>query len=178
MSGPSLPALPKDTYTPWITRVAAAVIDIIPLAVLMVAKVSMSIAEKYLVDEGAHDISCKSTWPVIGTLGALGCLLGLVVYAVWNWGYRQGRTGSSVGKSMLKFKVVSEHTWQPVGFGRSEMRFRCGTPSGRHWPTRSRARCVCVPTIPGRGRLQTDWLLALLRVGALLPTDPAAIGRE
>ena len=34
-----------------------------------------------------------------------------------DYGYRQGRTGSSVGKSVLKFKVVSENTGQPIGFG-------------------------------------------------------------
>jgi uncharacterized RDD family membrane protein YckC len=41
---------------------------------------------------------------------------------VWNWSYRQGTTGSTVDKSILKFKVVSEKTWQPIGFGRSVLR--------------------------------------------------------
>ena len=31
-------------------------------------------------------------------------------YFVWNYGYRQGTTGSSIGKSLLRFKVVSENT--------------------------------------------------------------------
>jgi RDD family/Bacterial protein of unknown function (DUF899) len=44
------------------------------------------------------------------------------VYTIWNWGYRQGTTGSSLGKSMLKFKVVSEKTGQPIGFGMSTVR--------------------------------------------------------
>jgi uncharacterized RDD family membrane protein YckC len=34
---------------------------------------------------------------------------------VWNL-YRQGKTGSTIGKSVLKFKVVSESTGQPIGF--------------------------------------------------------------
>jgi uncharacterized RDD family membrane protein YckC len=41
---------------------------------------------------------------------------------VWNYGYRQGTTGSSIGKSVMKFKVVSEKTWQPIGFGLSVVR--------------------------------------------------------
>ena len=41
---------------------------------------------------------------------------------IWNYGYRQGTTGSSIGKSVLKFKVVSEKTWQPIGFGMSIVR--------------------------------------------------------
>ncbi len=43
-------------------------------------------------------------------------------YAFWNWGYRQGTTGSSIGKSVAKFKVVSEKTGRPVGFGMSIVR--------------------------------------------------------
>ena len=43
-------------------------------------------------------------------------------YLVWNYGYRQGTTGSSIGKSVLKFKVVSENTGQPMGFGSSLLR--------------------------------------------------------
>ena len=51
-------------------------------------------------------------------------LAGLVglVYLVWNYGYRQGTTGSSIGKSVLKFKVVSENTGKPIGFGSSVLR--------------------------------------------------------
>jgi uncharacterized RDD family membrane protein YckC len=44
------------------------------------------------------------------------------VYFFWNFGYRQGKTGSSIGKSVLKFKVVSESTWQPIGFWLSIVR--------------------------------------------------------
>ena len=43
-------------------------------------------------------------------------------YWVWNFGYRQGTTGSSIGKSLLKFKVVSETTGEPLGFGMSVVR--------------------------------------------------------
>ncbi len=44
-------------------------------------------------------------------------------YLIWNYGYRQGTTGSSIGKSVMKFKVVSEVTGQPIGFGMSVVRF-------------------------------------------------------
>ncbi len=45
-----------------------------------------------------------------------------LAYVVWNYGYRQGTTGSTIGKSVMKFKVVSEKTWQPIGFGMSIVR--------------------------------------------------------
>ncbi|MDZ7883751.1 MAG: RDD family protein [Mycobacterium sp.] len=38
------------------------------------------------------------------------------IYLLWNFGHRQGKSGSSLGKAVLKFKVVSEKTWQPIGF--------------------------------------------------------------
>ena len=34
-----------------------------------------------------------------------------LAYVVWNYGYKQGTTGSSIGKGVMKFKVVSEKTW-------------------------------------------------------------------
>jgi uncharacterized RDD family membrane protein YckC len=51
----------------------------------------------------------------------LASLLGLA-YLLWNYGYRQGTTGSSLGKSVMKVKVVSEVTGQPLGFGMSVVR--------------------------------------------------------
>ena len=81
----------------------------------------------------------------------------MLAYAIWNWGYRQGTTDLSIGKSVLKFKVVSEKTGQSIGFGLSIVRplahivdslpfcigylFPCGTPSGRLLPTRSWHPC-------------------------------------
>ena len=53
---------------------------------------------------------------------ALTALLLMAVYFFWNFCYRQGKTGQSIGKSVLKFKVISEKTWQPIGFWRSFLR--------------------------------------------------------
>lgn len=59
------------------------------------------------------------------TLGIAALGLSAVIalaYLVWNLGYRQGKTGSSIGKSIMKFKVVSESTGEPIGFGMSVVR--------------------------------------------------------
>ena len=45
-----------------------------------------------------------------------------LAYVIWNLGYRQGTTGSSIGKGIMKFKIVSEKTGQPIGFGMSVVR--------------------------------------------------------
>jgi uncharacterized RDD family membrane protein YckC len=58
----------------------------------------------------------------IGQLSiALFSFLGFA-FAIWNYGYKQGTTGSSIGKGVMKFKVVGEETGQPIGFAMSVVR--------------------------------------------------------
>jgi uncharacterized RDD family membrane protein YckC len=65
---------------------------------------------------------CTTQDSTIGVLAQwLATLVGLA-YLVWDYGYRQGTTGSSIGKSVMKIKVVSEVTGQPLGFGMSVLR--------------------------------------------------------
>lgn len=124
--------LPKEAYTPWIARLGAFIIDIVPAAVVFgIGGVIADIADTcMLASDGRADVSYCS-WSVSSsgeTLIGLAYFLALGLFAlslaflVWNFGYRQGKKGSSIGKSMLKFKVVSERTWQPIGFGLSLVR--------------------------------------------------------
>jgi uncharacterized RDD family membrane protein YckC len=121
--GQAAPALPKEAYTSWFTRVLAWVIDYIPVFVIV------GIAQGIAIATGDNDcvtygsgVACTSSYSVVGSiLSFLGSVLALA-FVVWNYGYRQGTTGSSIGKSVMKFKVVSEKTWQPIGFGLSIVR--------------------------------------------------------
>lgn len=120
------PVLPKEAYTPWIHRVGAAIIDILPaLVVVGIGQgIAFGTADNQCVSNGTagYDIYCTSSFSALGVIVyALSSLLALG-YWVWNYGYRQGTTGSSIGKSVLKFQVVSEKTWQPIGFGLSIVR--------------------------------------------------------
>ena len=117
------PALPKEAYTSWITRVAAWFIDYLP--VLIVVGIAQGIAiltgDNECVTYGSG-VACTSSYSVVGSVVSfLGSVLALA-FVVWNYGYRQGTTGSSIGKSVMKFKVISEKTWQPIGFGLSVVR--------------------------------------------------------
>ena len=49
------------------------------------------------------------------------CVALSITFHTWNHGYR-GNTGSSIGKSVMKFHVVSEKTWKSIGFGLSLVR--------------------------------------------------------
>jgi len=103
--------------------VAAALIDYIPvLIVLGIAQgVAILTGDNNCVDYNGG-LSCTSNYSVVGTLVSLLAWLLTLVYSLWNYGYRQGTTGSTIGKSVMKFKVVSEKTWQPIGFALSIVR--------------------------------------------------------
>lgn len=118
--------LPTQAYTSWLTRVAAYLIDLVPVAVLTGIGQAIQFATmENTCGSGAaidYEIGCMRQSTTPGVLAALGfALLGLA-FAVWNYGYRQGTTGSSVGKSVMKFKVVAEATGRPIGFGHSVLR--------------------------------------------------------
>jgi uncharacterized RDD family membrane protein YckC len=125
--GPAIRSLPNEAYTPWFTRVGAYLIDTLPLAVILGAGwliLQNSVDTACLTATTRYDVDqfCTISYSTLGLAVMWGAVLVGLVYLVWNYGYRQGTTGSSIGKSVLKFKVVSENTGQPVGFGLSVLR--------------------------------------------------------
>ena len=124
----SLGALPKEAYTPWLKRVGAWVIDSLPVFILSGVGQGLMYAtgENNCVstsgDNSYYGVECTSNPSALGLILSLVFGLAALAFAIWNYGYRQGTTGSSIGKSVLKFKVVSEKTGQPIGFGLSIVR--------------------------------------------------------
>lgn len=119
--------MPKEAYTPWLSRVGAWFIDNIPVFVLIGIGqgVAFGTADNQCVSNGGeydYGVYCTSNFSAIGIIILGLTYIAALAYWIWNWGYRQGTTGSSIGKSVLKFKVVSEKTWQPIGFGLSIVR--------------------------------------------------------
>lgn len=131
------PQVPNpNSYTPWSDRAVAFLIDQLPIAaILVVAYGVVLIGGLALV--GTSQPQCTSTGSYVdcssntGPSGAVAVVMGLVtlvmftlplVFAIWNYGYKQGTTGQSIGKKVMKFKVVSESTGQPIGFGMSLVR--------------------------------------------------------
>ena len=70
----------------------------------------------------AGESYCSGDPSVLFAITTLGSLVLIAVYFFWNFCYRQGKTGQSIGKSVLKFTVINERTWQPIGFWRSFLR--------------------------------------------------------
>jgi len=120
-------ALPTDAYTPWLTRVLAWLIDYVPYLIIVGIGYGIEAATQETVcvsDTSGYDLGdfCATGNSTLGVAAFLISVLVGLAYLVWNYGYRQGTTGSSIGKSIMKFKVVSEKTGQPIGFGMSIVR--------------------------------------------------------
>ncbi|WP_101952447.1 RDD family protein [Mycobacterium sp. 3519A] len=121
------PALPKEAYTPWGTRVVAWLIDFIPLAILEGIGWGLLLGTQEtacITDTSEYDLGefCATGASTLGQISIIITGIIALAYWVWNLGYRQGTTGSSIGKSIMKFKIVNEKTGQPVGFGMSFVR--------------------------------------------------------
>jgi uncharacterized RDD family membrane protein YckC len=124
-------ALPQDAYTPWGTRALAWLIDWVPAIVisnigtviLLTVRDCINLSEEYgdVVGDyyGDTEVCGASTF---GQLSVVIFPLLALAYLLWNLGYKQGTTGQSIGKGIMKFKLVGEATGQPLGFGLSAAR--------------------------------------------------------
>ena len=120
-------ALPQEAYTPWLTRVFAYLIDYIPYAIILGIGWGLLLGTQEtacVTDNSEYDLGefCATGASTIGQLSVGLASIVAFAYLIWNLGYRQGTTGSSIGKSIMKFKIVSEKTGQPIGFGMSTVR--------------------------------------------------------
>lgn len=124
---PSLPPRNDLAYTEWITRVLAFLIDSIPYSIIVGIGYGIEAATQEtacVTDTSPYSMGqfCATGNSTLGVAAfSLSLLVGLA-YMVWNYGYKQGTTGSSIGKSVMKFRVVSEQTGEPIGFGMSVLR--------------------------------------------------------
>ncbi|BBY46079.1 RDD family protein [Mycolicibacterium celeriflavum] len=119
--------LPTEAYTEWFTRVVAWLVDYIPILCLLGIGWGVLLGTQEtdcLTEVSGYGLSesCARGASTVGllTIGVTSILV--LTYVIWNYGHRQGTTGSSVGKSILRFKVVSEKTGEPIGFAMSIVR--------------------------------------------------------
>ncbi|WP_328360053.1 RDD family protein [Mycobacterium sp. NBC_00419] len=127
LPGQPLGQLPQTAYTSWVTRAVAWIIDYIPYMIVVGIGYGIEAATQEtacVTDSSEYNLGefCATGNSTLGVAAfSLSVLVGLA-YLLWNYGYKQGTTGSSIGKSIMKFKVVSEKTGQPIGFGLSIVR--------------------------------------------------------
>lgn len=99
--------LPKEAYTPWSQRLWAFLLDWLPFWVIFGVPYPIEWIDGY-----------TNLWAIAAITSWVLC----IVYFFWNFCYRQGKTGQSIGKSVMKFMVIKEQTWQPIGFWLSFVR--------------------------------------------------------
>jgi uncharacterized RDD family membrane protein YckC len=115
--GYGVPAAPLADWGP---RVGASLIDALVSSVpvligygVFIANIVSRAGNTYPEDDNPQAYAI-----VIFVLG-WAISLGL---ALWNRVFRQGRTGQSVGKSVLHLKLVDTRSFQPVGAGKAFLR--------------------------------------------------------
>jgi uncharacterized RDD family membrane protein YckC len=107
--------------------VAASALDALPIVGLAVlAVVLMYLTRNRLCDgdTSARDLGaqCASAVSPLGVIAFVAGWLAMLGYGLWNFGYRQGRTGSSIGKSGVGLRVIDGASGEPIGFMRSVIR--------------------------------------------------------
>jgi uncharacterized RDD family membrane protein YckC len=123
---PDRPVFGFNGYASWSTRVGAYLIDYVAS---LAAAIPLWIGYAILISNTSTttDANGVQTSHYDGSLGlpltlvVLGALTSLAFF-VWNICIRQGRTGASVGKSVLAIRLVNAQQ-QPIGPGWSFLRY-------------------------------------------------------
>lgn len=124
MAPPPPPYHPQGApagYASWISRVVASLLD--SVLAFVVGGIPL-IVGAVLIGVGT-DSSTDDLTP-LGGVGILVMLIGFVLifaFQIWNVVFRQGNRGSTVGKSIMKIKVVREIDGQVLGAGYGFLRW-------------------------------------------------------
>lgn len=110
-------------YASWGRRVSASLVDFAFSIPYLITYTAMSAT----IDYGRYN---PRTGALVGghgpddTLMVLTVVIGFATFAfgIWNAIVRQGKTGSSLGKSALGIRVVFEETGRPLGVGQNFLR--------------------------------------------------------
>lgn len=113
MSSPQWTATPRRVRASFGARAVAYLIDVGILMVPMFAGILLAMVLSFLGDALA----------IVGALLAGAVMLASFVYFFWNYCYRQGVTGQTIGKQYKGIAVVRESDAQPVGAGMSFARY-------------------------------------------------------
>jgi uncharacterized RDD family membrane protein YckC len=120
----SVPAFAFGGFAPWVARVGAYLIDSFAgsiagfpmwIGYLLLITGATTTTDPHGVDHvHLHQVGVSVALVLIGSLTSL-------AFSIWNLYLRQGRTGASVGKSVLGLRLVNEDL-QPIGAWRAFLR--------------------------------------------------------
>ncbi len=119
-AGTAPPAIPPGGYASWLARVGAVLIDGLANAVAAAPFYAgyISLLGSHLTTtrnpDGTSDVHVTGSIGLPVTLMVVGTVTSLAFF-VWNICLRQGRTGATVGKSILAIRLVSQSEGRPIG---------------------------------------------------------------
>ncbi|GAA4520421.1 hypothetical protein GCM10023191_097360 [Actinoallomurus oryzae] len=121
---PPAPATaPSPPYAPWGRRLAAALLDGLFIVLPILCYVAYLMAFVWgrenitVLNRGVAISTIRATVPIV----ALACLITFFVLLVRTL-VREGRTGQSPGKRLLRIELLDARTGRPVGIGRALVR--------------------------------------------------------
>ena len=126
---------PTYPYASWFRRLGAFLLDVAVTTVVTASAilivflgVAAGVQDKVRVIDAQGREHVVGDWNWVGTpiigVGVI-CTVLAVAFSIWNYWVRAGRTGYTLGKSVLGIRVVDQVTGQPLGVGRSIARYLC-----------------------------------------------------
>ncbi len=132
---PAYPAIPQYNYARWIRRVGGYLVDwllhtlsTVPAIVALAVGITTGTADMSSYTDEYGYTQTTGEWNDAGTpflvLAAVLLLLPLGFY-IWNVCLRQGRTGQTLGKTVVGVRLIGEASGQPIGAGMAFVRNLC-----------------------------------------------------
>ncbi len=114
--------LPKSSYAMWLSRVGCFFGDAAIPAALFTLGTALGRptyeVESQVGNTNAFEVTSSTGYGPLYYVFAAAA----VIFIIWNRGYREGRTGRSVGKQLFGFATVRESTGRPLGVGLALLR--------------------------------------------------------
>ena len=110
---------PQTPLADWGPRAGAFLLDSLITAVPVIIGYGVFIANIASRAGNTYPDDDPETWAILVFLLSIAVSFGL---GLWNRVFRQGRTGQSVGKSVLNLKLVDSRSFQPIGAGKAFLR--------------------------------------------------------
>lgn len=111
---------PQGSYASWGARLGAYLLDGLIAFAIAIVPVVVGLVVLLAGATETTDIYGNTTLEDTNPLGVVIMGIGYLatfVFSIWNFVFRQGRTGQTLGKKIVGIKVIKERDGQPMGAG-------------------------------------------------------------
>lgn len=109
----------------WLPRVGASLIDSVVTGLpLLIGYIVFFVSLASATTDGTLD-EADTGAPIVALIFLILGILGTIGLTLWTRVFQQGSTGQSIGKKVLKIKLVDANTGQTIGAGKAFLREIC-----------------------------------------------------